>query len=94
MRRIGAVDVGGTKIAVGIVRDDGKILHRSECPTDAKRGFQDAVLRIQRMLHQEIDSMWPHRRRRRRMPGSARSIHRSDRKRRHIARLGGRPPRA
>ena len=55
MRRIGAVDIGGTKIAVGIVRDDGTILHRSECPTDAKRGFQDAMLRIQTMLHVAMD---------------------------------------
>lgn len=55
MRRIGAVDIGGTKIAVGIVRDDGTILHRSECLTDAKRGFQDAMLRIQTMLHVAMD---------------------------------------
>jgi predicted NBD/HSP70 family sugar kinase len=25
MRQIGAVDIGGTKIAAGIVRDDGKV---------------------------------------------------------------------
>lgn len=54
-RRIGAVDIGGTKIAVGIVRDDGSILHRSECPTDPARGFHDAMSRIQRMLQQGID---------------------------------------
>jgi glucokinase len=55
MRRIGAVDIGGTKIAVGIVRDDGQILDRSECPTDARQGFPDAVLRIGEMLRQGID---------------------------------------
>lgn len=55
MRRIGAVDIGGTKIAVGIVLDDGQILYRSECPTDARRGFQDAMLRIREMLRQAID---------------------------------------
>lgn len=43
MRRIEAVDIGSTKIAAGILRDDGKILHRSECPTGAKRGVHDAV---------------------------------------------------
>jgi hypothetical protein len=36
-------------------------------------------------------SMCPHRRHRRRIPRSARSVYRSDRKRRHIARLRGRP---
>lgn len=50
MRRIEAVDIGGTKIAVGIVFDDGQILYRSERPTDARRGFQDAVFRIRVML--------------------------------------------
>ena len=59
MRRIGAVDIGGTKIAVGIVRDDGQILHRSECPTDAMRGSQDAMLRIRKMLSQAIDACGP-----------------------------------
>jgi glucokinase len=55
MRRIGAVDIGGTKIAAGIVSDDGKILHRSECPTEPKRGLCDAIDRIQRMLQAAID---------------------------------------
>jgi glucokinase len=31
---IGAVDIGGTKIAVGMVNDDGKVLSRTETPTD------------------------------------------------------------
>ena len=31
---IGAVDIGGTKIAVGIVDDDGKVLARTETPSD------------------------------------------------------------
>ena len=32
---IGAVDIGGTKIAVGVVDDNGKVLARAETPTDA-----------------------------------------------------------
>jgi glucokinase len=32
---IGAVDIGGTKIAVGMVNDSGQILSRQESPTDA-----------------------------------------------------------
>ena len=55
MRRVGAVDIGGTKIAVGIVNEDGKILDRSECPTDVRRGFPDAMLRVQNMLRKAID---------------------------------------
>jgi glucokinase len=47
---IGAVDIGGTKIAVGGVREDGQILNRFECPTDATRGFGDAIERITQML--------------------------------------------
>src|SRR5215469_18022811 len=32
---IGAVDIGGTKIAVGVVDDNGKVLSRAETPTDS-----------------------------------------------------------
>lgn len=55
MRQIGAIDIGGTKIAAGIVRDDGTILHRRQCPTDARSGFSNAVDRMQRMLQEGID---------------------------------------
>ena len=55
MRQIGAVDIGGTKIAVGVVREDGTILHHSECPTDPLQGFQSAMLRIVQMMRQAID---------------------------------------
>ena len=34
---IGAVDIGGTKIAVGIVDDNGKVLARTQAPTDPDR---------------------------------------------------------
>ncbi len=52
MKIIGAVDIGGTKIAVGAVREDGTIAYRTECATEPGRGFQDAMQRIQRMLHE------------------------------------------
>jgi glucokinase len=48
---IGAVDIGGTKIAVGVVNDEGKVLASTECATDAKRGFADAADRMTAMLH-------------------------------------------
>jgi glucokinase len=49
---IGAIDIGGTKIAVGIVDENGQILRSKECPTDAKAGFPDAIARMASMLRQ------------------------------------------
>jgi glucokinase len=53
VRTIAAVDIGGTKISVAAVREDGTFLCRRECPTEPARGFDDAMERICRML-QEI----------------------------------------
>jgi glucokinase len=50
MKMIGAVDIGGTKIAVGGIREDGTIAYRCECPTEPERGFGDALQRIKAML--------------------------------------------
>lgn len=50
MRVIGAVDIGGTKTAVGGVAEDGTVVYRSECATDPAHGFADAIERITRML--------------------------------------------
>ena len=47
---IGAVDIGGTKIAVGMIGGDGKVLARLECPTDADRGYPEALRRIVEIL--------------------------------------------
>jgi glucokinase len=47
---IGAVDIGGTKIAVGVVDDDGRVLSRSQCPTDAERGYAEALTRVEHLL--------------------------------------------
>jgi glucokinase len=49
---IGAVDIGGTKIAVGIVDDAGKVLSKRESPTDAHLGYKNGVERITHMLHE------------------------------------------
>ena len=49
---IGAVDIGGTKIAVGIVDDTGRLLSRLESPTDAHRGYSDGLDRIVGMLRE------------------------------------------
>jgi len=47
---IGAVDIGGTKIAVGVVDANGRILAKAECPTDVPRGFAEAMRRVSEML--------------------------------------------
>ncbi len=46
---IGAVDIGGTKIAVGIVDARGKVLARMEGPTDPNR-YSDGIELIAHML--------------------------------------------
>lgn len=47
----GAIDIGGTKIAAGVVDDRGRIVARRECPTEPERGFEDAFRRMAAMLH-------------------------------------------
>jgi glucokinase len=50
MKTIGAVDIGGTKIAVAAVREDGTVLQRHESPTEPEKGFDHAMQRIAAML--------------------------------------------
>jgi glucokinase len=52
---IGAVDIGGTKIAVGIVDDSGKVLSRLESPTDAPGGYANGLARMIDMLRRTSD---------------------------------------
>lgn len=47
---IGAVDIGGTKIAVGMVDDAGRVLTRLQCPTNPDRGYASALTNIREML--------------------------------------------
>ena len=49
---IGAVDIGGTKIAVGMVDDSGKVLAKLESPTQGERGYADGRQRITTMLRE------------------------------------------
>jgi len=51
---VGAVDIGGTKIAVGVVDENGSVLARRECPTDASRGYPDALMRMCGMLREAV----------------------------------------
>jgi glucokinase len=47
---IAAVDIGGTKIAVGMVDDSGKVLSRQQNPSNAPGGYRSALSRTIDML--------------------------------------------
>lgn len=49
-RIIGAIDIGGTKIAVGAVTEQGQVISRIDCPTAPQDGFEVAIQRIKSML--------------------------------------------
>lgn len=42
----GAVDIGGTKIAVGLVDANGRVLARADLPTEPARSFEAALQRV------------------------------------------------
>ncbi len=50
---IGAIDIGGTKISVGLVDETGRLLDKRVMPTDPENGLPNA---IQRILH-HLDHM-------------------------------------
>ena len=47
---ISAVDIGGTKIAVGTIDGQGRVLSKLECPTHAHQGYAKALERIVKMI--------------------------------------------
>jgi len=49
---IGAVDIGGTKIAVGMVDDAGRVFSKLESPTDAQGGYLHGLERMIGMLRE------------------------------------------
>jgi glucokinase len=53
---IAAVDIGGTKIAVGLVDENGGLLARLEAPTDANLGYPRALDRTADLLRQVAHS--------------------------------------
>jgi glucokinase len=54
---IAAVDIGGTKIAVGIIDTHGKVLSRLECSTSPERGYREAFRRISEMLRATAETV-------------------------------------
>jgi len=49
---IGALDIGGTKIAAGVVDEKGRVLAHTACPTDPDAGLEVAFQRMATMLDQ------------------------------------------
>ena len=52
---VAAIDVGGTKIAGGVVDAQGRILARAEIPTAPESGYSDAFTRLKAMLRSVLD---------------------------------------
>ncbi|MGB7758371.1 MAG: ROK family protein [Bryobacteraceae bacterium] len=52
---VAAIDVGGTKIAAGVVDEQGRILARAEIPTAPECGYSAAFMRLKAMLHSVLD---------------------------------------
>ena len=52
---IGGVDIGGTKIAVGVVDQQGQVLAKNECPTEVPRGFEYAMQQVTALLRECAD---------------------------------------
>jgi glucokinase len=49
---IAGIDIGGTKIAVGVVDHAGRVLAREECPTAVSLGFVAAMHRTSELLRE------------------------------------------
>jgi glucokinase len=54
-RVVAAIDVGGTKIAIGIVDAQGRILAQEETPTVPEQGYAAAFARISAILRRLLD---------------------------------------
>lgn len=50
MKLIGAVDIGGTKIAAGLVDPSGAILEQEVCPTEREKDYRHGVESIRDLL--------------------------------------------
>lgn len=49
---IAAVDIGGSKIAAGIIDDGGQVLSKLQCPTHANQGYAKALDRMVKMIRE------------------------------------------
>lgn len=58
---IAAVDIGGTKIATGLVNDLGAVLAAADMPVNCDCGPRDATRRILNALRTQIQATAPRR---------------------------------
>ena len=54
------IDIGGTKMAIGLVRADGQLMTSCILPTASKRGIADAARRIQKQVSNLLSSQKVH----------------------------------
>lgn len=52
MKKAIGIDIGGTKIRGGVIREDGKLLYVRETPTEAKRGGKEVMERVAQLIQQ------------------------------------------
>lgn len=57
MDLIGAVDIGGTKIAAGLVDASGAILVQEVCPTERDKDYRVGIASIRRLLERCMDQV-------------------------------------
>lgn len=50
MRQIASIDIGGTKIAAGVVFEDGRVEDRVEIPTQPEAGFPFTIARLKQIV--------------------------------------------
>ncbi len=55
-RMIAGIDIGGTKIAVGLVGAGGIVITRTETPIQVERGFAAAMDRVSELLKTQLES--------------------------------------
>ena len=55
MRHIASIDIGGSKIAASVVREDGQIESRLEIPTQPKAGFPSALARLKQIVRTMVE---------------------------------------
>ena len=49
---VGALDIGGTKLALGVVDANGRVIGKNEVPTNPERGFDHAMREVSALLRQ------------------------------------------
>ncbi|MBT3597333.1 MAG: ROK family protein, partial [Verrucomicrobia bacterium] len=50
------IDVGGTKMAIGLVRNDGRLIEAVTLPTESVKGQENAALRIRQCIKELLAS--------------------------------------